>query len=117
MRQFLRSKIHRATITQTELHYDGSITIDEDLLDASGIDVHEVVQIVNVNNGERFITYAIAGERGSGIIGLNGAAARRGMPGDLVIIMAFEYVPSAEDRQNIHPTVVKVDEHNRIKST
>ena len=76
MRQFLRSKIHRATITRTDLHYEGSLTLDRDLMDAASIAENEVIHVVNVNNGERLTTYAIEGERGSGVVGLNGAAAR-----------------------------------------
>jgi len=85
----LKAKIHRATITQTDLHYEGSITIDEALLEASGILPYEQVDVLNINNGNRFTTYAIKGERGSGIIGINGAAARLAQTGDLVIICAF----------------------------
>jgi len=114
MRQFLRSKIHRASITQTDLHYEGSLTLDRDLMDACGIADHEVIHVVNVNNGERFTTYAIEGDRGSGIVGLNGAAARLGMPGDLVIIMTFEYVDIEDDTLVSVPIVVAVDEANRI---
>ncbi len=109
MRQFLRSKIHRASITQTDLHYEGSLTLDRDLMDAAGIAAHEV----NVNNGERFTTYAIEGDRGSGIVGLNGAAARLGMPGDLVIIMTFEYADIEDNGSMPVPIVVSVDEKNR----
>lgn len=114
MRQFLRSKIHRASITQTDLHYEGSLTLDRDLMDAARIGDHEVIHVVNVNSGERFTTYAIEGDRGSGIVGLNGAAARLGMPGDLVIIMAFEYVDVDDDGTPPTPTVVAVDGKNRI---
>ncbi len=114
MRQFLRSKIHRASITQTDLHYDGSLTLDRDLMDAARIADHEVIHVVNVNNGERFTTYAIEGDRGSGIVGLNGAAARLGMPGDLVIIMTFEYADAEDDGPTPVPILVTVDGENRV---
>jgi aspartate 1-decarboxylase len=113
MRQFLRSKIHRASITQTDLHYEGSLTLDRDLMDAAQIGDHEVIHVVNVNNGERFTTYAIEGGRGSGIVGLNGAAARLGMPGDLIIIMTFEYSEVDDNGPTPVPIVVSVDEENR----
>lgn len=113
MRQFLRSKIHRATITQTDLHYEGSLTLDRDLMEAASIGDHEVTHVVNVNNGERFTTYAIEGDRGSGVVGLNGAAARLGMPGDLVIIMTFGYYDVADGAQGPVPLVVSVDEKNQ----
>jgi aspartate 1-decarboxylase len=114
MRQFLRSKIHRAAITQTDLHYEGSLSLDRDLMDAARIGDHEVIHVVNVNNGERFTTYAIEGDRGSGIVGLNGAAARLGMPGDLVIIMTFEFVHVEDGGSTPVPIVVGVDEKNRV---
>ena len=106
-------KIHRAVITQARLDYMGSITIDEDLLDAAGILPGEKVQIVNNNNGERLETYTIAGERGSGVICLNGAAARKAQVGDVVIIIAYGLMDAKEAKQN-EPKVVMVDEHNRI---
>lgn len=113
-RTLLGGKIHRATVTQADLNYVGSITVDEDLLDAAGILVNEKVQIVNNNNGERFETYTIAGERGSGVICLNGAAARLVQPGDVVIIMS--YVLLSEPEISAHePRVVLVDEANRIR--
>ena len=114
MRQFLRSKIHRATITQTDLHYEGSLTLDRDLMDAASIADHEVIHVVNVNNGERFTTYAIEGVRGSGVVGLNGAAARLGMPGDLVIIMTFRYTEVPDGAEAPTPIVVPVDGGNRV---
>ena len=113
MRQFLRSKIHRATITRTDLHYEGSLTLDRDLMDAASIAENEVIHVVNVNNGERLTTYAIEGERGSGVVGLNGAAARLGMPGDLVIIMTFRYAEVADGEAAATPIVVPVDGQNR----
>ena len=106
-------KIHRAVITQARLDYMGSITIDEDLLDAAGILPGEKVQIVNNNNGERLETYTIAGERGSGVICLNGAAARKAQLGDVVIIIAYGLMDAKEAKEN-EPKVVMVDEHNRI---
>lgn len=110
----LKSKIHRAVVTQAELNYVGSITIDSELLDASGIFEYEKVQIVDINNGNRFETYTIAGEPGSGVICLNGAAARCVEPGDLVIIMAYASMTPAEAGTH-RPTVVFVDENNKIR--
>ena len=113
-RTLLGGKIHRATVTQADLNYVGSITVDEDLLDAAGIFVNEKVQIVNNNNGARLETYTIAGKRGSGVICLNGAAARLVQPGDVVIIMS--YVLLSEPEISAHePKVVLVDEANRIR--
>ena len=113
-RNMLGGKIHRATVTEADLNYVGSITVDLDLLDAAGICVNERVQIVNNNNGERLETYAIAGERGSGVICLNGAAARLVQKGDIVIIMS--YVLLSEPEISAHePKVVLVDEHNKIR--
>ena len=111
-RTLLKSKIHRAAATHCELHYEGSCAIDEDLLDAAGMVENEQVHIWNINNGERFITYAIKGQRGSGMISVNGSAARRASVGDLLIIAAFAQVP--EDQVAAHqPQLVFVDEHNR----
>ena len=110
----LKGKIHRATVVQAELNYVGSITIDEDLLDAAGILEYEKVHIVDVNNGARFETYTIAGERGSGMICLNGAAARCSEVGDKVIIMAYCQVDSNEAKE-LKPKVVFVEEDNSIK--
>ena len=113
-RTLLGGKIHRATVTQADLNYVGSITVDEDLLDAAGILVNEKVQIVNNNNGARLETYTIAGKRGSGVICLNGAAARLVQPDDVVIIMS--YVLLSEPEISAHePKVVLVDEANRIR--
>lgn len=108
----LKGKIHRATVTQAELDYVGSITIDEDLLDAAGILEYEMVQIVDVENGNRFETYTIAGERGSGVICLNGAAARCVAVNDHVIIMCYCTVP-AEEAKGHKPKVVFVDDNNK----
>lgn len=110
--EMLKGKIHRATVVQAELDYVGSITVDQDLLDASGILEYEKVQIVDINNGSRFETYTIAGERGSGLICLNGAAARCVSVGDKIIIMAYASMTPEEVRE-YHPTVVFVDEANR----
>lgn len=110
----LKGKIHRATVVQAELNYVGSITVDEDLLDAAGILEYEMVQVVDVNNGSRFETYTIAGERGSGMICLNGAAARCAEVGDKVIIMAYCQVDSKEAKE-LKPKVVFVEEDNKIK--
>lgn len=109
----LKGKIHRATVVQAELDYVGSITVDEDLLDAAGILEYEKVQIVDVNNGERFETYTIAGERGSGMICLNGAAARCVQKGDRIIIMCYAEMEPEEISEN-PPRVVFVDDDNRI---
>ncbi len=109
----LKSKIHRAVITQAELNYVGSVTIDEELMEASGLYEYEHVHIVNVNSGSRIETYVIAGERGSGVICLNGAAARAGQKGDHVIIMAYADM-TPEEIASHHPKVVFVDENNRI---
>ncbi len=111
-RTLLKSKIHRVAVTQCELHYEGSCAVDENLLDAANIAENEQVHIWNINNGERFITYAIKGERGSGMISVNGSAARRASTGDLIIIAAFAQVH--EDQVPTHqPQLVFVDAHNR----
>ena len=110
----LGGKIHRATVTEANLNYVGSITLDQDLLDAAGMSVHEKVQIVNNNNGARWETYVIAGPRGSGVVCLNGAAARMVQPGDVVIVMSYVLVDRAELAQH-QPKVVLVDEHNHIR--
>ncbi len=109
----LKGKIHRATVTQAELDYVGSITVDAALLKASGILEYEKVQIVDINNGERFETYTIAGEENSGVICLNGAAARCVQTGDKIIIMAYCNV-NADEAKSHKPTVVFVDENNKI---
>ena len=109
----LKAKIHRATVTQAELDYVGSITVDMDLLEQAGILEYEKVQIVDVNNGSRFETYTIAGERGSGVMCLNGAAARQVQVGDHVIIMAYCQM-DAKEAADHKPKVVFVDEENHI---
>ncbi len=110
----LKGKIHRATVTQAELDYVGSITIDTSLMEAAGIQEYEQVQIVDVNNGGRFETYVIAGDRGSGLICLNGAAARMVQPGDKIIIMCYAGMTPEEAKENA-PKVVFVDEENHLK--
>ncbi len=110
----LKSKIHRATVVQAELSYVGSITVDEELLEAAGIYEYEKVQVVDINNGNRFETYCIAGERGSGMICLNGAAARCVQVGDLVILMAY-CTMEPEEAKNHKPAVVFVDDKNKIQ--
>jgi aspartate 1-decarboxylase len=112
----LKAKIHRATVTHAELHYEGSCAIDGRLLDISGIREYEQVHIFNVNNGQRFFTYAIRGEEGSGVISVNGAAAHRAQPGDLVIICAYGVCDEAE-AANYKPTLVYVDRHNLLTHT
>lgn len=109
----MKSKLHRVRVTQAELNYVGSITIDEDLMDAANLLEHEKVQVVNNNNGERFETYVIKGERGTGTICLNGAAARRAQVGDIVIIMAYALMTPEEAKAH-KPTVVFPDHNNRL---
>ncbi|MET9339427.1 aspartate 1-decarboxylase [Nonomuraea sp. NPDC003804] len=113
LRTMLTSKIHRATVTQADLHYVGSLTIDEELMEAAGLLPGEQVHVVDIDNGARLVTYAITGPRGSGIIGINGAAARLVAPGDLVIIIAYGQLDDAEARA-FTPRVVHVDRDNRI---
>ena len=115
--QMLKGKIHRATVKQAELNYVGSITVDADLLDAAGIYEYEKVAIVDIENGNRFETYTIAGERGSGMICLNGAAARCVSVGDKVILMAYAQLTPEEVRNCYAPQVVFVDEENKIVRT
>ena len=110
----LKSKIHCATVTEANLQYMGSITIDEELMEKAHILPNERVQVVDNNNGARLETYTIPGPRGSGVICLNGAAARCGQPGDLVIIMAYAFF-NEDEAKAYKPTVVMVDEHNKIK--
>ncbi|WP_084245556.1 aspartate 1-decarboxylase [Planomicrobium okeanokoites] len=114
LRMMLNSKIHRATVTEADLNYVGSITIDQDLLDAVGMLPNEKVHIVNNNNGARFETYIISGERGSGVICVNGAAARLVQKGDIVIILSYAYVMN-ENARDHKPTVAIMDGDNRIK--
>ncbi len=112
-RTMCKSKIHRGVLTGADLHYEGSLTVDRDLMDAADLLAFEKVQVVNVNNGARLETYLIEGERGSGTIQLNGAAARLGVPGDLVIIISYaEYKES--ELEGFEPKVVFVDARNRV---
>ena len=113
MRTMLKSKIHRATVTETNLGYEGSITVDTRLLEAADILPYEQVQVLNINNGARFATYAIEGKAGSGEICLNGAAARLAVPGDIVIILTYNQVKEEEAR-DFTPTLVHVDANNAI---
>lgn len=112
-RHLMKSKIHRATITSADLHYEGSFTVDEELLEAADLLRNEEVQVVNVNTGVRFTTYVIPGRRGSGVMQLNGAAARLGQPGDLVILISYG-VYSEEEARRHAPRVVFVDAQNRM---
>lgn len=113
--EVLKSKIHRVKVTHSELHYIGSITIDEDLMDAANIIENEKVQIVNLNNGERLETYVIKGERGSGAIGINGAAARKVIVGDLVLIISYASL-DFEEAKTFKPTIIFPDSQtNKLK--
>ncbi len=113
LRTMMKSKIHRATVTQADLHYVGSVTVDEDLLDAADLLAGELVHIVDVTNGARLETYTIAGERGSGVIGINGAAAHLVHPGDIVILIAYGQMETAEAR-TYEPAVVFVGADNKV---
>ncbi len=112
----LKAKIHRARVTHAELHYEGSCAIDGKLLDISGIREYEQIHIWNVSNGERFVTYAIRADEGSGVISINGSAARRAAPGDIIIIAAYAQLSEAEATQ-FKPTLVYVDDQNRMSHT
>ncbi len=111
--KMLKSKIHRATVTDTNLNYEGSISIDKDLMDKAKIVRNQAVNIFNINNGERFETYVIEGEKNSGMIGLNGAAARLAEPGDLIIIAAYSWVEEKEV-EKFTTKIVHVDSKNRV---
>jgi len=111
-----KSKIHRATVTEANLHYEGSLTVDMDLVDAAGMVPYQQVSVVNVNNGARLETYLIEGKRGSGVICLNGAAARLGHAGDIIIIIAYGILAEKEVPIGYHPIVVHVDSKNKIKN-
>ncbi len=111
--EVLKSKIHRVRITEAELHYVGSVTIDEDLMDAAGIVDNEKVQIVNINNGERIETYVIKGKKGSGQICLNGPAARKAQVGDIIIIISYAAM-SPEEAKGFKPVIIFPDDNNRI---
>ncbi|MEF8697794.1 MAG: aspartate 1-decarboxylase [Candidatus Accumulibacter sp. UW26] len=112
-RTMLKSKLHRVSATHAELHYEGSCAIDEDLLDAANIREYEQIDIWNVNNGERFTTYALRAERGSGVISVNGSAARRAAPGDILIIASFAVYNESEIARH-EPQLIYVDTQNRI---
>ena len=112
--EILKSKIHRAIVTEANINYVGSITIDEDLMDAANIIEYEKVQVVNINNGERLETYVIKGKRNSGVICLNGAAARKVIVGDIVIIISFAQM-DFEEAKNFKPFLVFPDKNNRLK--
>jgi aspartate 1-decarboxylase len=114
MLTILKSKLHRATVTESDLNYEGSITVDPELLDEAGILVYEQVDVLNINNGERFTTYTIPGQRGAGQICVNGAAARLVQKGDLVIICAYQQMNEQAARE-YEPKVVLLDENNRVK--
>ncbi len=116
MRSMLKSKIHRARVTQVDLDYEGSITIDRCLMEASDILPYERVEVLNINNGARFSTYAIEGEANSGVIAINGAAARLAAKGDIVIIVSYCEVPD-DEAAGITPRIVLVDNQNRIVDT
>jgi aspartate 1-decarboxylase len=111
--EILKSKIHRATITDADLHYIGSLTIDEDLMDAANLIENEKVHIYNISNGERLETYVIKGLRGSGIIGLNGAAARKGAMGDLIIIASYASM-DVEQAKAFQPAIIFPDKNNKL---
>ncbi|MDD5347679.1 MAG: aspartate 1-decarboxylase [Candidatus Omnitrophica bacterium] len=113
-RTMLKSKIHRATVTEANLHYEGSITIDQELMERADILPHEKVEVLNLDTGVRLETYAIPGKRGSGVICLNGPAARSACQGDLVIVLSYVLLDNKEARK-IKPLVVRVDERNRIR--
>jgi len=110
--EILKCKIHRATITDANLEYEGSITIDRNLMDAAGILLHEKVHVLDINNGSRFETYVIEGPRGSGVMCVNGAAARLVQPKDLIIVIAYCHM-TTEEAKDFEPVVVKVDQDNR----
>lgn len=110
-----KGKIHRATVTEANLNYEGSCTVDQDLMDMAGMIPYQEISIVNINNGARFNTYLIKGKRGSGTICLNGAAARLGHPGDKIIIIAYGMIDEKEVNEDYTPKIVQVDEKNRIK--
>lgn len=113
MLTMMKSKIHRATVTEANLNYVGSLTVDADLLDAAGMLPYEQVHVLNIQTGARFVTYLMTGPRGSGVVCLNGAAARLGQPGDLIIAITYAQIDDTEARL-YRPSVVLVDEQNRI---
>lgn len=116
MIQVLKSKIHRVTVTEANLHYIGSLTIDEDLMDAAGLFENEKIQVVNVNNGERLETYAIKGKRGSGTICLNGAAARKAQAGDILIIISYALIDVSEAKSHVPRVIFPDTETNKLRT-
>ena len=116
LQQMLKAKIHRARVTDANLNYEGSLTIDRQLMDAVGLLPFEYVEVYNINNGERFGTYVIEGAAGSGTIALNGAAARKGEIGDLVIIVSYALY-SLQEMENYQPRIVVVDQDNRVRKS
>lgn len=114
LRSMLKSKIHRATVIDAELHYEGSLAVDADLMEAVGLIPFEQVHVYNMNNGERFETYVIKAPAGSGMIGLRGAAARKGLTGDMIIIVSYALYPPDEAPEH-EPKIVVLDERNQIK--
>ncbi|NOX79627.1 MAG: aspartate 1-decarboxylase [Deltaproteobacteria bacterium] len=114
LRFVLKAKIHRATVTRADLNYEGSLTIDRDLMKAAGLVPFEQVKVYNIHNGERFETYVIEGEAGSGVIGLNGAAARKGLVGDLIIIASYAMIDD-DELASYRPLMLLLDEKNGIK--
>jgi aspartate 1-decarboxylase len=114
LRYMLKSKIHRATVTDASLHYEGSLAVDKELLEQVDLQPFEKIKIYNINNGERFDTYVIEGAPGTGIISLNGAAARKGMIGDLIIIASYALY-TAEELHDYRPRIILLDQNNRIK--
>jgi len=113
-RVFLKGKIHQATITGSNLHYEGSLTIDRELMEAAGMLPYEKIEVYNITNGKRFSTYLIEGERGSGIIGVNGAAAHLAQPGDLIIVAAYAMIYE-DELPGYKPKIVLLDSQNRVK--
>ncbi|MFA7691317.1 MAG: aspartate 1-decarboxylase [Candidatus Hydrogenedentes bacterium] len=111
----MKSKVHRATVTEANLNYQGSLTLDEDLMDAAQMHEYEQIHVLNINTGDRFVTYIIKGERGSGTVCLNGAAARLGQAGDLIIAITYGQIDAAEAAQH-KPVMVHVDHNNHITS-
>ncbi|MEA3507281.1 MAG: aspartate 1-decarboxylase [Elusimicrobiota bacterium] len=112
-KKYLKSKLHGVTVTEADLNYRGSITIDKDLIEAAGLKKYEMVKVINITNGERFETYVIEGERGSGNIGLNGGAARKGSPGDKLIVFSSAWIPAGE---KLEIKVVFVNDKNAAES-
>ncbi|TKJ29796.1 aspartate 1-decarboxylase [bacterium (candidate division B38) B3_B38] len=113
-RVFLKGKIHQATVTESNLHYEGSLTVDRELMEAAGMLPYEKVEVYNITNGNRFSTYLIEGERGSGVIAVNGAAARLAQPGDLIIVTSYAMIDDHELPEH-KPKIVLFDSHNKVK--